>query len=137
MSQPTSSCDQCGKSFAESDNLEWHRPNCTGNRTTAAAAAAAAAQAPATTVTPTLTSKLQFTLQQSRRALAGAEEQFILKMKEAKRFSTLRKAVSVLGPTMVELHRDYQAYKFRIAVSVVFHKAVDPAVVTLTLLSSI
>ena len=88
--------------------------------------AAASAPALATTVRPT--GKQQFTLQQSRRALGGAIEQLTLNMKEAKRLSTLKKAVN--EPAMTKFHGDHQAYRFQITVSLVFHKAVDSAVVT-------
>ena len=50
-------------------------------------------------------------------------------MKDAKRLPTLKNAVYVLEPAMVKFHRDHQAYKFQVNVSVVFHKAVDPDVV--------
>ena len=125
ISQPTSSCDQCGKSIIRSDNLERHKRTCTGHRTTAAVA-----PAPATTTDARPTGKLQFTLQQTRRMLGDAVEQFTVNMKEAKRLPTLKKAVNVLEPAMVKFHRDHLSHKFQIAVSVVFHKAVDSAVVT-------
>ena len=51
--------------------------------------------APATTTTSVKPrSRLQFTLQQSRRALGGAAEQFTVNMKEAKRLSTLKDCFS-------------------------------------------
>ena len=43
-------------------------------------------------------------------------------MKEVKRLSTLKKAIAVF--------KLFSAYKFQVAVSIVFHKAVDPIVVT-------
>ena len=51
-------------------------------------------------------------------------------MKEAKRFSRLEKAIAVFKPVMMDFQQKHSAYKFQIAVSIVFHKAVDPAVVT-------
>ena len=59
--------------------------------------------------------------------MGGAVQQFTVNMKEAKRLSTLKKSIDVFKPEMVQFHR---AYKFQVAVSIVFHKAVDPTVVT-------
>ena len=65
-----------------------------------------------------------------RRSLGGAAEMFAVDMKEANHLSALKEAVNALTPTMDNYHRDYRAYKFQIAVDVIFHKAVDPAVIT-------
>ena len=51
-------------------------------------------------------------------------------MKEAKSLSTLEKAIAVFKPIMMDFQQKYNEYKFQIAVDVVFHKAVDPAVVS-------
>ena len=51
-------------------------------------------------------------------------------MKEAKRLSTLKKDIDVFKPAMVKFHQEHRAYKLQVAVSIVFHKAVDPTVVT-------
>ena len=72
------------------------------------------------------TTRLRFTLQQIR----GVVEKCTVDMKEAKRLPTLKKALGVMNPAMLEFHREHQAYKFQIAVSIVFHKAVYTAVVT-------
>ena len=42
----------------------------------------------------------------------------------------MKKAVAVFKPAMTKFHQDHHAYKFQIAVDVVFHKAVDPTVIT-------
>ena len=52
--------------------------------------------------------------------------------KEANSHSTLKKAIAVFKPAMMNFQQKHSAYKFQIAVDVVFHKAVDPAVVTQT-----
>ena len=51
---------------------------------------------------------------------------------------TLEKAIAVFKTVMMDFQQKHSAYKFQIAVSIVFHKAVDPAVVTrpLVLLTS-
>ena len=104
-SQPKSSYDQCGKSFARSDNLHRHMRTCTGRGvTTAVAAVTTTVPTPATTARPRPTGKVLFTLQQ-------------------KRLSTLRKA-------MVNFQQVHRTYKFQVAVIIIFHKAVDPTVVT-------
>ena len=51
-------------------------------------------------------------------------------MKEAKSLSTLKKAIAVFKPVMMDFQQKLSAYKSQIAVDVVFHKAVDPVVVT-------
>ena len=42
----------------------------------------------------------------------------------------LEKAIAVFKPVMMDFQQKHSAYKIQIAVDVVFHKAVDPAVVT-------
>ena len=51
-------------------------------------------------------------------------------MKEAKSLSTLEKAIAVFKPVMMDFQQKHSTYKFHISVDVVFHEAVDPAVVT-------
>ena len=51
-------------------------------------------------------------------------------MKEVNHLSALKKAIAVFMPVMSTFQQEHCAYKFQIAVTVVFHKAVDPAVVT-------
>ena len=51
-------------------------------------------------------------------------------MKEARHLSALKEAIAVFAPIMTKFQQENRAYKFQIAVCVVFHKAVDPSVVT-------
>ena len=51
-------------------------------------------------------------------------------MQKAKSLSTLEKAIAVFEPVMMNFQQKHSAYKFQIAVDIVFQKAVDPAVVT-------
>ena len=74
--------------------------------------------------------RLQFKLQKSREALEGNVQQFTVNMKEAKSLSTLEMAIAVFKPVMMDFQQKHSAYKLQIAVSIVFHNAVDPAVVT-------
>ena len=108
--------------------------NCTARGVATAVAAATTTSAiPATATNTTAVrpiGKLLFTLQQTRRALGGAVEQFTVNMKEAKRLSTLKKAIDVFKPAMVKFQQDHRAYKFQVAVSIVFHNAFDSTVVT-------
>ena len=62
--------------------------------------------------------------------MGGAVEQFTVNMKEAKRLSTLKKTIDVFKSVMVMFQQEHLAYKFLVAVSLVFRKAVDPTVVT-------
>ena len=66
----------------------------------------------------------------SYKSLGGAVEEFTVNMKEANHLSALKKAISVFTPVMTKYQQEHHAYKFQIAVTIVFHKAVDPAVVT-------
>ena len=72
----------------------------------------------------------EFKLQKTRKSLGGAVEKFTVNMKGVKHLSAMKKDVAVFKPVMVKFHQEHQAYKFQIAVDVVFHKAVNPAVVT-------
>ena len=76
--------------------------------------------------------RLQFKLQKTREALEGNIQQLTVNMKEAKSLSTLEKAIAVSKPEMMDFQQKHSAYKFQITVSIVFNKAVDPAVVTAT-----
>ena len=73
---------------------------------------------------------MQFKLQKTREALEGNVQQFTINMKEAKSLSTLEKAIAVFNPVLMDFQQKHSACKFQIAVSIVFHKAADPAVVT-------
>ena len=60
----------------------------------------------------------------------GNVQQFTVNMKEAKCLSTLKNALAVFKPVMMDFQQKHSAYNFQIAVSIVFQKVVDPAVVT-------
>ena len=55
---------------------------------------------------------------------------FAVNMPEANHLAALEKAVTSFQPSMTKYRREHHAYKFQLAVDVVFHKAVDPAVIT-------
>ena len=103
---PTFNCEQCGKSYSRSGNLEMHKRTCTAG------------------VFP------EFTVQPRRRALGGASGMYAVDMQEEDHLSALQGAVTLFQSSMSTYHRDHRAYKFQMAVDVVFHKAVDPAVIT-------
>ena len=99
--------------------------NCTGRCVAVPTVAVPAAKKRFTGVAP---GRLQFKLQKTHGALEGSVQQFTVNMKEAKSLSTLE------GYSCFQTSNDgfpamHYAYKFQIAVDVVFHKAVDPAVV--------
>ena len=56
--------------------------------------------------------------------------QFTINMKDAKHLSTLKRAINIFKSSMVKFQQEHHAYNFQVDVSIVFHKAVDPAVVT-------
>ena len=119
---PAFRCTQCEKSFARSYHLEMHKRTCVGGRVTAAAPAAKKRRI--TGVTP------EFVVRKTLRSLGGAVELFTVDMKEAKHLSALQGAITAFKPVLGKFHREQHAYKFQISVDVVFHKAVDPAVIT-------
>ena len=55
-------------------------------------------------------------------------QQFTVNMKEAQSLSTLEKVIAVFKPVIMYFQQKNNSYKFQVAVSIVFHKAVDPAV---------
>ena len=71
-----------------------------------------------------------FTVRRRRRALGGAVEVRSVNMNAANQLVALEDAVLSLEPTMTAYHRRHRTYKFQVAVDVMFHKAVDPTVVT-------
>ena len=101
--------------------------NCHGRDVIIPTVAVPAARKCNTDVTP---ERLQFKLQKAREAYEGTVQQFTVNMKEAKSLSTLEKAITVFKPIMMDFQQKHNAYKFQIAVSIVFHKAVGPAVAT-------
>ena len=72
----------------------------------------------------------EFKLRKTRKSLGGVVEQFTVDMKETRHLSTLKEAIAVFTPAMTKFQQEHRAYKFQIAVCVVFHRAVDSAVVT-------
>ena len=72
----------------------------------------------------------EFKLRENCKSLGGAVKQFTVDMKEVNHLSALKDAIVVIAHTMSTFYRQHRACKFQFAVDVVFHKAVDPAVVT-------
>ena len=103
--------------------MEKHKRTCTVGQV-AVPVAAPAAKKRHICVAP------EFKLRKTRKSLGGAVEQFTVDMKEAMHLSGLKEAIAVFTPVMTKFHQEHRAYKFQIAVCVVFHNAVDPAVVT-------
>ena len=64
-------CNQCGKSYARSANLELHKRTCTG----AVAAALAVERRSISALTP------EFAVRKKRRSLGGASEMYTVDMK--------------------------------------------------------
>ena len=118
-------CTLCGKACTRSINLEMHMRTCTG----AAVAAVSSTQAHRGG-TASSTPARSFTVCRRRRALGGAVEFHSVNMNAANQLVALEDAVLSLESTMTAYHRRHQAYKFQVAVDVMFHKAVDTTVVT-------
>ena len=73
---------------------------------------------------------LQMSSLRRRRAFGGAAEVHAVDMQEANQLAALEGAVLALEPVMETYRRVHRAYKFQVAVDVMFHKAVYSAVVT-------
>ena len=54
---------------------------------------------------------------------------FEVDMKESDNLTALQGAVTSFQPSMSTCQHDHPAYKFQMAVYVIFHKAVDPTVI--------
>ena len=63
-------------------------------------------------------------------ALGGTSEMYEVDMKESDNLTALQGAVTSFQPSMSTYQRDHSAYKFQMVVHVIFHKAVDPTVIT-------
>ena len=111
---PAFYCTWCGKGGTRSVNLEMHMRTCTG------AAIAAVFSTPAhrggAASTPAHRAGAAFAVRRRRRALGVDVEMHTVDMS--------------LETTMATYQRRHRAYKFQVAVDVMFHKAVDPAVIT-------
>ena len=67
-----------------------------------------------------------FAVRRNRRALGGAVEVHSVDMDAANQLLALEDAVVTLEPTMAAYQQRHHAYKYQIALNVVFLKAVDP-----------
>ena len=95
-------------------NLENNKRNCTGRGVaTTVAAATATSDVPPSSTTTTVAkprSRLQFTLQQTYRALRGSVELITVNVEEAKRLYTLKKAIDIFKPARVKFQQEHRAY---------------------------
>ena len=112
---PAFNCDQCGRSYSRSGNLEMHKRTCTRPIVAPAHKRRRAASAAP-----------EFTVRRKKRA----SEMYEVDMKESDNLTALHAAVTSFQPSMSTYQRDHSAYKFQMAVDVIFHKGVDPTVIT-------
>ena len=97
---------------------------------TGAAVSSAPAHRGGAASTPAHRGGAAFAVRRRRRALGGAVEMHTVDMQGADQLITLERAVLSLQPTMAVYQRRHRAYKFQVAADIMFHKAVDPAVIT-------
>ena len=116
---PVFNCDQCGKSYSRSGNLEMHKRTCIGPIV-----------APAPKRRCTASAVPEFTVRRKKRSLGGTSEMYEVDMKLSDNLTAPQAAVTSFQPSMSTYHRDHSAYKFQMAVDVIFHKAADPTVIT-------
>ena len=105
-------CTLCGKGCTCSFNLEMHMRTCIGSSTLGHRGGAA------------------FVVQRKRKAFGGAVEVHSVNMNAANQLVAIEEAVAALEPTMAAYLQRHHAYKYQIAVNVIFHKAVDPTILT-------
>ena len=117
--QQPSTCGQCGKTFNRAHNLtkllrHWSRqpPPPPQQRT--------AAPPPPPS---------RFTIHHQYSSMGSAVESYNINMQETQHLVHLSTALHLL-PTMTQLHTKHRAYNFQVAITIVYHKAVDPSVVT-------
>ena len=65
----------------------------------------------------------EFTVQRKKRALCGTSQMYEVDMKESDNLAALQAAVTSFQPSMSTYQCDHSAYKFQMAVDVIFHKA--------------
>ena len=111
--------DQCGRSYSRSGNLEMHKRTCTGSIV-----------APAPKRRRTAPAVPEFKARRKKTALGGTSEIYEVDMKESDNLTALQAAVTSFQPSMSTYQRDHSAYKFQMAVDVIFQKAVGPTVIT-------
>ena len=116
---PAFNGDQCGRSYSRSGNLEMHKRTCTGPIV-----------APAPKRRRSASAVPEFTVRRKKRALGCTSEMYEVDMKESDNLTALQAVVTSFQPSMPTYRRDHSAYKFQKAVDVIFHKAVDPTVIT-------
>ena len=71
-----------------------------------------------------------FTINHRYTSIGGSVKRFNIDMQETQHLDHLSPALQLLLPTMKTYQDKHRAYKFQVAITVVFHKAVDPSVVT-------
>ena len=62
--------------------------------------------------------------------MEGAVERYNINMQETQHLVHLSTALHLLLLTMTQFHTKHRAYKFQVAITIVYHKAVDSSVVT-------
>ena len=103
---------------------------CTGSSTSAHRGGAASCSSTQTSSTPAHRGGAGFVVQRKRKALGGAVEVHSVDMNAANQLVALEEAVVALEPTTAAYQQRHHAYKYQIAVNVIFHKAVDPTILT-------
>ena len=86
---PAFNCDQCGRSYSRSGNLEMHKRTCTGPIV-----------APAPKKRRTASAIPEFTVRREKGALVGTSEMYEMDMKESDNLSALQTAVTSFQPSM-------------------------------------
>ena len=111
----------CGKGCMRLGNLEMHMRTCT---------AGASSSAVASTSRSTPAKEGVYTVHQHCKVFGGALETHTVDMGEARQLAALETVITAFLPAMDTYKQKHHAYKFQIVLSMVFHKAVDPTVVT-------
>ena len=109
--QPASTCGQCEKTFNRPDKLSKHLRHCTCHRPPP----------------PQLPQQQQHTIAPPQ---GDAVERYNIDMQEKQHLDHLSPALHLLLPTMKTFQAKHCAYKFQVAIPIVYHKVVDPSVVT-------
>ena len=128
-------CTLCGKGCTRSLNLEMQMRTCTASSTPAHRGRAASCSstpahrggAASCSSIPAHKGGAAFIVRRQRRALEGAAEVHSVDMDAA---NQLEDAIVALEPTMTDYQQRHRAYKYQIALNVVFHKAEDPTILT-------
>ena len=121
--QTVSTCGQCGKTFNRKDNMLKHLQHCAGHRPPSLQLSQLPQQQHTNAPPPTFTISHRYT------SMGGVVKRYNIDMQETPHPDHLSPALHLL-PTLKSFQEKHSAYKSQVAITFMYHNAVDPSVVT-------